>query len=186
MTEFSAFYPAIVPDMPGCPEVGIDLELARISNEFCSETWVYSTDIEEIVMAGDEDLTPMLPSGTELVGVISAQTEDGRQVYNFKIESNAIVFDEVATKDYELNLIVALKKPITATDVPDILYRNHLETIVAGVKARLFLSPKKSWSDPALADYYKRIYLSELSRYSIKAYRDSHVCNALASGGRFV
>jgi len=185
MTAFSDFYPAIVPDMPGCPEVGIDLELARISNEFCSETWVYRVDIEEFVISGDESVSPMLPSGTQLVGVVSAQ-KDGRQVYDFTIDGNDIVFDEVATGDYDFDLTIALKKPITATDVPDILYRNHLETIVAGVKARLFLSPKKSWSDPALADYYKRIYLSELSRYSIKAYRDSHVCNALASGGRFV
>jgi hypothetical protein len=185
MTAFSDFYPAIIPDMPGCPEVGIDFELARVSNEFCAETWVYRVDIEEFVISGDESVSPMLPSGTQLVGVVSAQ-KDGRQIYDFTIDGNDIVFDEVATGGYDFDLTIALKKPMTATDVPDILYRNHLDTIVAGVKSRLFLSPKKSWSDPALADYYGRIYRAELSRYAIKAFSDAQPGNALSSGGRFV
>lgn len=186
MAAFSDFYPAIVPDIPRCPSVGIDLELARVSNEFCSEAWVYREDIEEFVLSGDQEVTPMLPNGTQLVGVVSAKKGEGPQFYDFTINGNDIILDKPATEDHDLNLIVALKKPVTATDLPDILYRNFFETIVAGTKARLFLSPNKSWSDPALAAFYKRVYLAEMSRYSIKAFNDSQNCNALATGGRFV
>lgn len=172
MTDFSDFYPFIMPDLPGCPDVGVDLELARVSNHFCSEGWVYRTEVEEIVVSGDESLFPTLPIGTQLVGVVSAIKDGSSQFYSFTIDGDILVFDSTATNSFNLEIIMALKQPMTATDVPDILFRDHLDTIVSGVKSRLFASPNKSWTDNSLSAHYGQLYRQGLSRFTTKAFID--------------
>lgn len=187
MTAFSAFYPFIVPDMPGCPEVGIDLALRQVSNDFCLEGWVYRVETEEVVVEDDERITPALSTGTQLVGVVSATKNNNTAFYAFTVDGDDIVLNNAATEDYDLTLTLALKKPLTATDVPDVLYRDHLDAIVAGVKARLFASPGKSWADPKLAGHYENMYRQELSRYTLKAFRDRSGCDTIRRNGpRFV
>lgn len=186
MTAFSAFYPFIRPDMPGCPDIAIDLELARVSNHFCSNGWVYRATVTENVVSGDESISPTLPSGSELLGVVSAIKDSERQFYDFTIDGDDIVLDETATYDFDLELILALKQPMTATDVPDILFRDHLDAVTFGVKSRLFASPNKSWTDNALAAYYDQLYRQELSKYTTKAFIDKSRRDTRCSGGRFI
>lgn len=42
-----------------------------------------------------------------------------------------------------------------ATDIPEILFDEWIETIQHGVKARLMASPNKTWSAPQLAGYHE-------------------------------
>lgn len=172
MTAFNEFYPFIKPDMPSCPDIAMDLELARVSNHFCSLGWVYRTEIEDTVNVGDTDFPLAIPTDTQLVGIVSAIKDGGAQFYDFTLDGDLFVLDKEATSDFDLDLTVALKKPMTATDVPDVLFRDHLDTIVFGVKSRLFMSPGKTWTNPELAQYYERLYRQDLSRYTTKAFND--------------
>lgn len=157
MTAYSAFYPFIVPDLPGCPEIGIDTELARIANKFCAATWTYRVDVTESVQSGDTSISPTLPNDTQLVGVVSAEIDDF-EFYDFTISGDSIVLDEAATSDYDVALTIAVKPSLSAGIVPDVLFRDHMDAIAHGVKARLFLSPQKSWTNPDLATYHQRFY----------------------------
>jgi len=160
MTDFSEFYPFIMPDMPGCLDVAVDAELRKVAHRFCNDTWAYQTTVTESVTKGDETVTPTLPENTSLVGVAKAENQDGDAYYDLETDGNDVLLGGTADSDFTLTLTLAIKPTMGAADVPDLLYDEHMETIVAGVKAGLFLSPKKSWTSPELAVYWKSEYLS--------------------------
>ena len=59
-----------------------------------------------------------------------------------------------------LSAIVALNILPTATDLPDIAYVHHYDTLLDGVLGKLFSHPAKPYSNPALAQYHLRRFQS--------------------------
>lgn len=57
-----------------------------------------------------------------------------------------------------LLLRVALKPLLTLTTIDDAVWNDNYQTIVAGCLARLFIMPKKPWSDPKLAIFWGEVY----------------------------
>jgi len=182
MTAFSDFYPFIRPDIPGCLESAFDAELLRISNHFCQNTWAWRYDTTESVSEDDEEIYVMAPSRSILIGVVSAKVNDVN-FYDFTISSdNTIVLDSSATSDFSIVFELALKPAMNSTTLPDVLFDDHLDAIVAGVKRNLFISPKKSWTDPSLSVHYDRIYRAAVSEEKINASKDANLVRVRSIG----
>jgi hypothetical protein len=68
---------------------------------------------------------------------------------------------------------VAVKPTRAATAAPDWLMEDWFEALCAGAKARLMQVPKKAWSEPNLALYYRRQFETACRKAHAEALRDS-------------
>mgnify|MGYP006417567109 FL=1 len=171
MTTLATYYPFIVPDLPKCPEIAIDIELIRVANEYCNDGWVYRHEAEVSISVGDQEKEVSLPDGTQLVGIVTAEVNDS-EFLDISVTGDSILLDNVATLDFDIELVLAVKPALTATTLPDFLLRDHLDAIVTGVKRRLFLSPGISWTNAELAMYYEKQYMDYVGSRAAESFQN--------------
>jgi hypothetical protein len=96
---------------------------------------------------------------------------EGHYKYFWIPENDIIRLFDMSSDDSYVWMKVALKPLRTATKVPEFLFEDWSEAIVAGTKWKILSMPGKDWSDPRAAAFYRsewRKYLSQAKRQSVK------------------
>ena len=95
------------------------------------------------------DGTDYIPKYKEIINTIDAwesSIDSGSEKYFYFMSNSTIRIYDMSSSDSNLYLRIALKPERDITEVEDEnLYEDHLETIAAGVKARILRMPGKPW-----------------------------------------
>lgn len=152
-----------------CPDTTIDYALIRAMREFCRETWYYqaSVYINQVTGTGTYIISPS--DGSEVISIEAVDLEVDSKLYpvtqteasksdgtvigfQFEPPSYLIILPvptTTVTNGIEARLV--LMPPENTTTIPDSIYRNFKETIVAGALGFILSMQADSWSNPQLA-----------------------------------
>lgn len=190
MTALSAFVPDVRVEIPEIPSFVAERQLLRAAREFCEETRTWRVDIQITTVAATAttNLTSLLPANTELVDIVSIKNiDDGgtppapstfawldKNVNDWRsneaLNAKWFVLDgnntlrlvptpsTAVTNQYFLR--VAVKPLLSATVIDDVVANKYDELLIHGALAKLFLLPRKPWTDAGLAQYHQSIFLN--------------------------
>lgn len=178
MKPWTEFYDTLLPDVPGCNPAMANIALRHAAREFCEKTLVWqewrgpqsssATSIEySFDISTNEEVVKLL--GATLDGIDLPVRAANDMPVNWMKDSG--VPKSIVTKDRSMfyvvpkstaglliETLVALKPSNKATGVTDEVFAHHLEVICTGAKARLMMSPKKPYTDMALAGQHAGMF----------------------------
>jgi hypothetical protein len=196
MVSISDFVKRAFPDVPGCPYLVVQEAALDAIAQFCSETWLLrramATTVASINSGFNNQATISITSivGTTFrpVGVSSLFIRNTPwELEELKVVSHIPRIAAVKDKKFyffsdnqtlelfpmslaPVDLTISITPLSTAIEVDDVLYDNWVESIVNGIKYRLFKMPKKTWTDLNSA----AIALKEYNRGVVAARRQVH------------
>lgn len=184
-TPFEELYPMVYPDVLGCPEMLIETNMRRVVQDFCGRTSIEKYEMDPVtVVEGLSEYDLEAPSGMMVHSVYLANL-DGNPLtaLNEKlvearfprhreftgspegyVRKGAILWlypQPDRTIPNGLYVTTVVKPNMTSTDMPDVVFTDHHEAIVAGTLARLMLIPNRDWSNPQLAQFHAAAYESK-------------------------
>ena len=180
LTELVKDVQVIVPEVP---KFVAERQLLRALRDFAEETRAWRVDIQVGTTASTAttDITSLLPTGTELVDIISMKNSAGgapvepvtyayldenvsdwrgQEALNanwFVLEDNNVirfVYTPSATEANKYYVRAAVKPLLTATAIDDRVVNKYDEVLVDGALGRLLAMPRKPWTDFQLAEYH--------------------------------
>jgi len=81
--------------------------------------------------------------------------KDDTKKYFFFVNDNTLRIYDMDTSDDDIYIRLAVKPKRSITEIEDMIYDDHVETIAAGTKYRILIMPGKPWTDRATAkDYF--------------------------------
>jgi len=187
MTALSVLVPDVRVEIPDIPTFVAERQLLRAAREFCEETrtWRVNVEISVIATIPASNIASLLPSDTELVDVVSIKnigggapviprtyawldknTSDWRSETDLNANyyvldgNNAIRFIPIpsVTTASLYYARVAVKPTLDASAINDIVANKYDEVLVHGALAKLFLMPRKPWTDANLAQYHLALF----------------------------
>lgn len=176
MKLWSAFYPDVLPELPGAPLPMVDHWLRNAAIEFCERSKAWVVDLASIdAVAGQMAYALPLPTGTELVeikaalflgekitpkapGYLSGKYGDWRMEIgtpaHYTHQSTDAVLLVPAPADAAVGAIkikTAIRPSPTATGVDDWFFNKFRIAISAGCKAMMMAMADKPWATVDLA-----------------------------------
>jgi hypothetical protein len=180
MKALSAFYPRILPYLPGCSEPLASQVLLNSAIEFCENSLVLRQNLDTFTTTAgvsQYDLAP--PSSQHDINRVMGVTLDGMELRPGMAE---IVRNDLPTDNakprafytdrtdsvftlrltpppddaYSVIVAVTLRPTRSATLLDDDLYNIWIDPIVSGAIARAMLVPDQTFTNPAQADYLLR------------------------------
>jgi len=175
MKPLSAFYPRILPYLPGCPEPLVDQVLLNSAIEFCEASLTLRQNLDSfrtVVGKVEYDLDP--PTKNHDINRVMGVTLDGRElrpglfeaIRNDMPTANAIPrgfytdrTDNTFTlrlspppdKVYPVTVSVTLRPARNAVLLDDDLYNIWIDPIVSGAIARAMQIPDQPFTNPGCA-----------------------------------
>jgi len=192
MTALSVLVPDVRVEIPDIPSFVAERQLLRAAREFCEETraWRVNIDISVVATVPASNITALLPTGTELVDVVSIKNVSGGEpvkprtyawldqnmsdwrsetdlnaIYYVLDGNNAIRFTPTpsVTTAALYNARVAVKPTLSATDINDVVTNKYDEVLVHGALSKLYLIPRKPWTDANLAQFHLALFTSRFA-----------------------
>ena len=179
--------PDVRVEIPEIPSFVAERQLLRAAREFCEETrtWRVSDQISTVAAIATINLTSILPTSTELVDIISIKNISGgappeprtfawldENVSDWRtdtaLDAKWYVLDgnntirlvptpsTTTTNQYYIR--IAVKPLLTAVTIDDVLVNKYDELLVHGALSKLFLIPRKSWTDTNLAAFHLSLF----------------------------
>jgi len=190
MTALSVLVPDVRVEIPEIQTFVAERQLLRAAREFCEITRAWRVDIQVSVTADAPtvDLTAALPANTELVDIVSVKNLIGgapirpttykrldEDSNDWRTETNTDASWYVLDGNNTIRFIpipsittvnkyyvrLAVKPLLTATVIDSIVANKYDEVLVHGALSKLYLIPRKPWTDASLAPY--RLALFERS-----------------------
>ena len=193
MAALTDLVPDIRSDIPEIPSFVAQRQLLRAARTFCEETRAWRTNIQISVIANTAtvSLTTIVPTGTELVDIISMKNTNGyepvhprtfswldqnKSDWRSETDLNAIYY--VLQGNNTLRLVptpstttlnlydarIAVKPLMSATTLDDVLVNKHREALISGALGKLFLIPRKPWTDLELGQYHQAVFVNSWPR----------------------
>ena len=169
----------IMPQVISCPrEIAIDA-LQGISTDFFKETRIWITTLTQSVAANTSDVELEIPTYTELVGVEGVRINDTRCCAgDYTVEHHTIHLHNMTKAACVLSVDVVLRPSRFCAEVPERLFEEYGDIIVAGALAQLKAMQGEvsddvrtvPWSDPDGAKFYLEVYLRGLNRAKMRAH----------------
>lgn len=173
-TAISLFTRRATPELPMCPVPLINDAIMVAVQTLCDEADLITDTVSFTSEIGTRKYTLTIPSGFKLSRVssvrttsypngldITSQTEADQVVDNgtprtYYVDGlNKVCLVNTPDVAETVNVTVVLKPELTATTLEDVFYDTHLDTIMAGTKARLMLMPGKPWTNFELGAAYE-------------------------------
>jgi hypothetical protein len=177
MQALSAFFPRILPYLPGCSEPLVSQLLVDSAIEFCTASPVLRQNLDTfntVVGVSQYDLDP--PSAQHKIERVMGVTLAGMElrpgmaeiVHNDlptdKAKPRAFYTDRTDStftlnltpppdNAYSVVVAVVLRPARTATTLDDDLYNIWINPVVTGAMAKAMMIPDQPFSNPAQADY---------------------------------
>lgn len=169
MAKHSDFYPLILPAVPGCPYMTVDLAINRAAIDLCDQGRVWEESLDAMTLIGGIDAYELdLPAGAVLVCVRNVRLDarplqlitswadfEGRaaqpgQPTHYAMRGNElVVYPAPHQSGGRLTLVATLKPAFNATSLPDVLLQTHMGTVAEGAKAYLKEMTGTAWFDPS-------------------------------------
>ena len=169
MAKHSDFYPLILPAVPGCPCMTVDLAINRAAIDLCDQGRVWEEALDALTLINGIDAYELdLPAGAVLVCVrnvrldarplqlITSWTDfEGRaaqpgQPTHYAMRGNElVVYPAPHQSGGRVTLVATLKPAFNATSLPDVLLQTHMGTVAEGAKAYLKEMTGTAWFDPS-------------------------------------
>lgn len=172
MRTWDAFYPDVLPDVLGCPELTAERHLLRAAQRFCRETRCWRDELDPIVTNATNnlyDLTwPDNAMGVELIAAtldgedIALEVADGttlgdrlkgmsgrKRVLTLDLATVTVLPKPSAGQRLVLSAI--LKPSEDAAGVPDAVADQHMQAIATGALSTLLAINKAAWANPGLS-----------------------------------
>lgn len=191
MAVWADFYPQLMPSVRGCPNPTANLALCEAAREFFRRTRLWREWLDPVtVQDGQREYDLDMPSGSVVVRV-EACTSNGRPMDVLsanELESDFTAHDQsgagIVSKDrvtFHLTRLVptgsvlqarvSLMPSKAASGIPNDLYEQHCEDIVAGAKHRLMLLPNTDFNNPSLAGFEGDKFQSAIASKAVTAWR---------------
>lgn len=174
---WSDFYNYMLPDLPGAETSLVDFALRQAAIAFCEKTMAWRYDHPNVtITSGTAFYSFTAPTDATIHAVTYAKFGDteidcksGESILAAKISDwrdatgtpqfilgGATSFQLIPEPDADgtLTMKVALKPSVTAATLDTNIFNEYREAIVHGALARLMYSPKKPYTNPALAQYH--------------------------------
>lgn len=175
MKSFSAFFPRIMPYLPGCSEPLVAQSLLNAAIEFCEATNVlrqnldpFNTVVGQVqydldppssqhnicrVMSVNVDGKEMSPGMAEVIrNDLPTQNSMPRGFYTDRTDSSfTLMLSPPPDKIYPVIVNVALRPAITATQLEDDLYNIWIDPLVNGAIARCMMVPDQPFTNYPMA-----------------------------------
>lgn len=188
MKKWDAFYPYVLPDVPGCPDPVLDQALVLAAREFCQQTrvWQVDTDVAQTEI-GIADYDFDTGSGQNVVDFVKATLNDrdlpvvaegdlpsdwrfnpsGQFTCAFTLDrrSFTIVPTPIAVVDFTTKLIVC--PSLAADGIEDFIFDQHATHIAFGAKAILLATKDKPYSDLSRAAIQRGMFENAMSTVAI-------------------
>ena len=170
---WSAFYPDVIPDLPGAPFPLVDHHLRNAAIDFCERSKALVVDLDPIdAVSGLQAYDLPLPSGTDLVEIAGARfsgkkitpkspayldanredwnTEQGTPEHYTQQGKDSLLLVPIPQVDAAtaIKIKAAVKPSNTSTGVDDWFYAQFRKAIAAGCKAVMMAMPDEKWSNP--------------------------------------
>jgi len=157
---------------PGCPDVVVEDYLLQSAIDLCRRSFVWHETVQEPVSPLDYPFQLSAPTGANVLKVLSIvrdghgleestirecdnrfvdwRTVPGVPAYYVNDPRDTVMLVPVPIATTMLDITIAYEPTPAATSIPDALYTEHRDTIVAGALMRLCVMPGKDWSNPSL------------------------------------
>ena len=192
MAALTALVPDVRAEIPNIPSFVAERQLLRAARVFCQETRAWRVDFLLSVTANTPtiSLAAQLPTGTELIDIISIKnisgakplqpktyswldtnlsdwrTQTDAQAVYYLLDGNntlRLVPTPATTTANMYDIRVAVKPLRTATVLDDLLVNRFDEELIHGALAYLYVIPKKEWSDPGMAAFHEARFLESFA-----------------------
>lgn len=192
--EWSAFYPDILPNVPGCPLPLVDHHLRRAAIELCERAKRIKVDVSFDTVAGTAEYTLNPGTGFVLVSVLDAgcdgkpldpvsraelaigedwQTEAGRPSHYLTTTAPTVLrLWKTPDAVFTINAGLSIRLSETATEVADWFGDRYREGLCSGAIARLCAMPKKDWTDYEQATLHQSRFERMVSRAVAEGIKD--------------
>ena len=173
--KLSAFYPLVLPLVPGCPEVTVDHAVVRAAAEFCRETGVWRLTDRLFTTKADESDYEIFPAESntriewlEEVEVAGTRIKEsairepaadatGEPVQYFLAGPRTVRLLPTPDAAYAVTGAIVMAPTLSATAIDDTLFEDWAETIASGALMRLTTMPG-AWGSPDLARYHNKLF----------------------------
>jgi hypothetical protein len=189
MTAYDDFLPYVLQDVPGCPEIAAVHAIRNTVIDFCEKSLVVQVDLDPVSLVAnqaDYDLEPptnrlvtkvihlfyknkeLAPFGQDAVPSAtfynpSATDADGKTNPRGWSQKDTTTFTvwpvPHESKTNAITIRAALKPTRKSTSCDDILFEDYAEYIGAGAKARLMVTPNKSYTNLQLVQTQNQLYM---------------------------
>jgi hypothetical protein len=175
MKPLSAFYPRILPYLPGCPEPMVDQVLLNSAIEFCEASLTLRQNLDSfrtVVGKVEYDLDP--PTKNHDINRVMGVTLDGRELrpglfeairndlptataiprgfYTDRTDNTfTLRLSPPPDKVYPVTVSVTLRPARNAVLLDDDLYNIWIDPIVSGAIARAMQIPDQQFTNPGRA-----------------------------------
>lgn len=193
MTPWNAFFDMLLPDVPGCPQASAVIALRQAAISFCEQSLAWREEHPDItVTAGTAKYLFQSPGGSVVHAITFAEFNDS-QLETRAMERDISIWDrrhKTGTPEYilggqasvtlaptpdvdgTLKMIVALKPSPNSDGIDDNLFAEYREAVVHGALSKLMLSPKKPYTDIALAGYHSQLFLTMTACAGVREVRN--------------
>lgn len=191
MGALTTLVPDVRAAIPELPSFIAERQILRAARIFCEDSRAWRVNITVSVTANvaTVNLTSLLPANTELVDIISVKNEAGGQPIQPRtyawldentsdwrgetnVNANWYVLDgnntirfvpvPAVTTASLYDVRVAVKPKLSATVLDDVILNKYDETLINGALGRLYLIPRKPWTDASLAQFHEGMFRSAI------------------------
>lgn len=182
-TNFTTWYDDTLPWLPGCPQAMALDAIRKAAIEFCERSWawIYNPAAQNVV--ADQISYPFVPPSNAVVAKVLYVWYDGDPICPRSPDQLDDLYQnwrtfkgtpQYHTQEDERNLLlvpvpsasltgglemrVCLKPKFDAADIESRMYEEYRDAIASGALYRLMLSPKKPYSDAAMAAVHKDMF----------------------------
>lgn len=189
MASYDDFLPYVLQDVPGCPEIAAVHAIRNTVIDFCEKSLVVQADLDPVSLVasqGDYDLEPptnrlvtkviklfyrnqeLEPSGQDAVNRATfynpgASDADGRGPPRTWMQKDTLTFSvwplPLVAEANAITIRAAIKPTRKSTSCEDVLFEDYAEYIGAGAKARLMVTPNKSYTNLPLVMTQNQLYM---------------------------
>jgi hypothetical protein len=187
----------VAQQISGAPDTLIQSQLTRVLNDFYTRSTAWRAEIGPYAVIAGQPLVRLNPvdQNTRLQFVLEAylQPFEGSDTpqpihpsvrpfqggspapprrFYMQVPDQMLLYP-IPDKTYGNILMVygALVPTTLAAILPDMSYTHHADALIWGTMARLYMMPKKPWSDKELAAQYQKQYRQEILLYRDQANR---------------
>jgi len=192
MAALTVLVPDIQAEIPEIPNFIAERQILRAAREFCEETRMLRVDltVSTIASAATIDLNDeMLDVTTELIDVVSVKNVDGGRPVEARtvawlnenttdwrseealdatwytretFDSIRLVYTPSTSVANKYFVRVTIKPKMTATAIDDILINKYDETLIHGALGKLYMIPRKPWTDLNLGQYHTTMFIGAM------------------------
>lgn len=180
MKTWADFYDFCHADVPGVSTFAAERELRRAAQEFFEKTKCWKADLDPVYLfPGIESYDVDVPKGATVVKIEQATDAGGHHLnlltpgqggtgiaFQTQLQFLAI---PVPTARSIVKLRAVLMPNHAATGIEDALFDQYAEIIGRGAKARLYLQPQKTYTNPELAAVEKEEFTLAIAREKVAA-----------------